>query len=49
MLRVMALSLMTFLLGACDESTPHGGAKQDAGDMMFQIDHKRPDEHEKTG
>jgi len=49
MLRLMSLSLMTLLLCSCDASTPQGGAKREAGDMMFQIDHKRPDEHEKTG
>lgn len=49
MLRFMSLSMATLLLFACDAGTPQGGAKRDAGDMMFQIDQKRPDEHEKTG
>ena len=49
MLRMIGLSLLALLLNACDNGTPQGGAQQDAGDMMFQIDNKRPDEHEKTG
>lgn len=50
MWRVLGLSLMTFLLWACTgSSTPEGGAKGDAGEMMYKIDHKRADEHEYTG